>query len=112
MRSSVRRQNAEQLAPQLVALAMVGRGEAAEPTLVAAILGAEAVVLGVPAFGVLEALGRERAEPACGVLAGVKTEAGVKAGAEASNLGTTCRPPGVMARGVGVERRERGEPVE
>lgn len=90
---------------------MVGRGEAAKPTLVAAILGVEAVVLGVPAFGVLEALGKERAEPACGVLAGVKAEAGVKAGAEASNLGTTCRPPGVMARGVGVERRERGEPV-
>jgi len=91
---------------------MVGRGEAAEPTFVAAVLGVEAVVLGVPAFGVLETLSSERADPACGVLAGVKAEAGVKAGAEASNLGTTCRPPGVMARGVGVERRERGEPVE
>jgi len=38
---------------------MVGRGEAAGPILVAAALGVAAAVLGVPAFGVLEALGRE-----------------------------------------------------
>jgi hypothetical protein len=88
---------------------MVGRGEAAGPILVAAALGVAAAVLGVPAFGVLEALGRERAEPACGVLAGVKFEAGVKAGAAASNLATTCRPPGVYARGV--EPVENGVPA-
>ena len=93
----------------MVVLAMVGRGEAAEPVLTAAALGVAAVVLGVLAFGVLETLGSERAEPACGVLAGVKAEVGVKAGAAASNFGTACRPLGVRARGV--EPVEKGVPA-